>query len=222
MGFAEEMKKKYAAIHDAVFNHPFVRGIGDGSLPVENFKFYMKQDYLFLIDYTHVFSLAVTKTSDLELKGKFAELLNVTLNSEIALHRSYAENFGINVDELALTEPAPTTRAYVNHLLKIAHEGSLGEILSSLLPCQLGYAEIGKDLAKKGAPKSQPLYEQWIETYSSEEFCALADWLRILCNELALESRKDELTKMDNHFLLSSRYEYMFWEMSCKLEKWPI
>ena len=30
--------------------HPFVKGIGDGSLDKEKFKYYMIQDYLYLID----------------------------------------------------------------------------------------------------------------------------------------------------------------------------
>ncbi|HUU50421.1 MAG TPA: thiaminase II [Nitrospinota bacterium] len=221
MGFAEEMKKKHAKVYKALLNHPFVQDIGNDSLPLKNFKFYMKQDYLFLLDYTHIFSLAVTKTPDLKIKGKFAELLDLTLNTELELHRSNAKKIGISRKELNKTELAPTTRAYIDHLLKVAYEGSLAEIISSLLPCQLGYWEIGKRLAKGEMPK-QPIYEKWIKTYSSEEWGALADWLRILCNDLAKDARKDELTKMDNYFLLSSRYEYMFWEMSYKKEKWPI
>ena len=222
MSFIDEMKKKHASIEDAIFHHPFVRGIGDGSLPVDNFKFYMKQDYVYLIDYTHIFSIAVTRTPDLDIKGKFAELLDVTLNTEMALHRSYAEEFGITNEEMEATEPAPTTRAYVNYLLRVAYEGSLAEILASLLPCQLGYAEIGKDLAGKGKPEKQPLYGKWIDTYSSEEFCALAYWLKDLCDELAEDSGKKELKRMDTHYLMAARYEYMFWEMSYRLEKWPI
>ncbi|KAA2284799.1 thiaminase II, partial [Clostridioides difficile] len=30
--------------------HPFVKGIGDGSLPVEQFRYYLLQDYLYLYD----------------------------------------------------------------------------------------------------------------------------------------------------------------------------
>ena len=222
MGFIENMNKKYASLEEAIFHHPFVRGIGNGSLPVENFKFYMKQDYVYLIDYTHIFSLAVTKAPDLKLKGKFAELLDVTLNTEMALHRSYAEEFGITQEELANTEPAPTTRAYINYLLRVAYEGSLAEILASVLPCQLGYAEIGRDLAKKGKPQSQPLYGRWIDTYSSKEFCDLAEWLKDLCDELAEDAGKEELKRMDTHYLIAARYEYMFWNMSYTMEKWPI
>jgi hydroxymethylpyrimidine/phosphomethylpyrimidine kinase len=33
-------------------NHPFVKAIGDGSLPLDSFKGYLVQDYLFLVSYT--------------------------------------------------------------------------------------------------------------------------------------------------------------------------
>jgi hydroxymethylpyrimidine/phosphomethylpyrimidine kinase len=30
-------------------NHPFVMGLGDGTLPLESFKKYIMQDYIFLV-----------------------------------------------------------------------------------------------------------------------------------------------------------------------------
>ena len=36
--------------------HPFVRGIADGSLDEDKFRFYMIQDYIYLIDYAKVFA----------------------------------------------------------------------------------------------------------------------------------------------------------------------
>ena len=197
MGFAEKMKKKHASVYKALLNHSFVNAIGDGSLPMRNFRFYMKQDYLFLLDYTHIFSLAVTKSPDMKIKGKFAGLLNLTLNTELELHRSNAKRIGISLKELDRTEPAPTTRAYIDHLLKIAYEGSLGEIIFSLLPCQLGYWAIGKRLAKRGFPKNQPVYKRWIKTYSSKEWGELANWLRVLGDRLAEEAKRGERARMD-------------------------
>ena len=41
--------------------HPFVKGIADGSLDKEKFKYYMIQDYLYLIDYTKVFAVGAAK-----------------------------------------------------------------------------------------------------------------------------------------------------------------
>src|SRR5581483_6148648 len=97
--------------------HPFLRGIGDGSLPVDRFQFYIAQDYVFLVEYSRFLALAVAKAEDTETMGRLAGLLHSTLNVEMALHRSYCARFGITPEALAATEPAPVTHAYTRHLL---------------------------------------------------------------------------------------------------------
>ena len=48
-------------IWEAQHNHPFVRGIGDGTLDAERFAFWLRQDYLYLIDYSRLFAAAVLR-----------------------------------------------------------------------------------------------------------------------------------------------------------------
>ena len=45
---------------------PFVKGIADGSLDHDKFKYYMIQDYLYLIDYTKVFALGAASQISLD------------------------------------------------------------------------------------------------------------------------------------------------------------
>ena len=80
--------------------HPFVAGLGNGSLPLEKFQFYMCQDYIFLIEYSRVLALATAKAPDLDTMGRFAQLLDATLNQEMALHRAFAAECGISVETL--------------------------------------------------------------------------------------------------------------------------
>ncbi len=222
MKFSEALRRKAEAIWQRTFNHPFVQGIGDGTLPLPRFKFYIRQDYVFLVEYSRVLALETAKGIDLTTMEKFAELLHATLHTEMALHRSYAQKFGIGQEELAQTKPAPTTYAYTRYLLNTAALGSFGEIAASLLPCQWGYAEIGTALAKRGEPKDQPLYAEWIRTYASPEFAALAGWLRSLVDILGRDAGPAEQARMESRFLQSSRYEYLFWEMSWRMEEWPV
>lgn len=222
MHFAEALRKKTESIWQQTLSHPFVQGIGDGTLPVEKFKFYIRQDYVFLVEYSRVLALGTAKGIDLATMGKFAELLHATLHTEMALHRSYAEKFGISREELEQTKSAPTTYAYTRYLLNTAALGSLGEIAASLLPCQWGYCEIGTTLAKRGEPKGQPLYAEWIRTYASPEFAALAEWLRSLVDALGRDAGPTEQARMESRFLQSSRYEYLFWDMSWRMEEWPV
>lgn len=222
MSFSALLWKKADPIWQKTLHHPFVRGIGDGTLDVEKFKFYIRQDYVFLVEYSRVLALATAKGSDLATMEKFAALLHATLHTEMALHRSYAEKFGISRADLEQTNPAPTAVAYTRHLLGVAALGSLGEIVASLLPCQWGYCEIGSTLVEQGEPPHQPLYGEWIRTYASPEFATLAQWIRTLVDSLGESAGALERVRMEEYFLLSSRYEHAFWDMSWRMEEWPV
>jgi len=222
LSFSETLWRKVGPVWQQTLHHPFVRGIGDGSLPVEKFKFYIRQDYVFLIEYSRVLALATAKGPDLATMEKFADLLHATLNTEMALHRGYAEKFGISRGELEETQPAPTTVAYTRHLLHVAALGSPGEIVASLFPCQWGYYEIGAALARQGEPRGQPLYAEWIRVYASPEYAALARWIRGLLDGLGEHAGSWEQGRMEEHALLSARYEHAFWEMSWRMEAWPV
>ena len=145
----------------------------------------MKQDYLFLIDFSRVIAMAVAKADTLDDMGWFARLLHETLNTEMALHVSFCKDFGISESDLLATRRSPTTLAYVNHMLSSAHAGTIGEIAATLLPCSWGYAEIGQALDARGKPVDHPLYCRWIEMYSSPEFGELAEWLRSFIDRIA-------------------------------------
>ena len=219
--FTDELRQSAAPIWEADLRHPFVRGIADGTLPPDKFKFYLIQDYLFLLDYSRVFAYGVIKAPDEATMALFAQLLNETLNTEMDLHRGYCEKFGISAAEMEQAPVAPTTHAYTRHVLNVAQSGTLAELIAGVLPCQWGYAEIGTTLAEQGG-SPEPLYQEWIEMYASDEFLALGKWLRSLLNKLTAESSSAEKERLKRHFLFSSRYEYLFWEMAWTQEAWQI
>ena len=210
-------------IWNKALRHPFVLGIGDGSLPLEKFRFYMCQDYVFLIEYGRVLALAAAKAADLDGMLPFARLLDATLNQEMTLHREFAAGCGISAQRLAATRPAPTTHAYTNHLLRIASLGDVAEIVCALLPCQWGYSEIGQLLFQQGKPATPAAYGRWIDMYASAEFAESAAWMRGELDRLSagLENT-GRLERFHDIFQTSARYEYLFWDMAYRLEDWPV
>ncbi|MDQ0338984.1 hypothetical protein J2S00_001770 [Caldalkalibacillus uzonensis] len=84
------------------------------------------------------------KAHDVATMGRFARLLDATLNVEMDLHRQYAKKFGISEQELEQAQPAPTTLAYTHYMLHVAQNGTLAELVASLLPCMWSYHEIGR------------------------------------------------------------------------------
>ena len=214
MGFITEIENQTLSIRQAILEHPFITGIGDGSLPVDRFKYYVIQDYVYLIDYSRALAIASARAIDLQDMSWFARLLDETLNREMELHRSYCQSFGISLQELESVEPAPTTMSYTNFLLKTAYQGSFGELVASLLPCQWGYWEIGDHLLKRGLPTSAPLYAEWIKMYTSEEFTELAHQIREMADRIGGGAGFIEQAAMRQAYTNSVQLEHRFWDMA--------
>jgi len=219
--FTERLRQQASGIWDAQHLHPFVRGIGDGTLELEKFKFWLRQDYVFLIEYARLLGLAAARSPDLKTMIRLATLLKETVDTEMSLHRGYAAEFRISSEELERESPAPTTRGYTDFLLRVAATGDFAELAAALLPCMWAFSEIGQRLAAQSRP-SEERYAKWIAMYSSSEFAELAEWCRELVDSLAAGLPERELLKMEAAFLTSSRYEWQFWEMAWKMEKWPV
>ena len=220
--FSEVLRDRASGIWEMEHQHPFVVELGDGTLPLEKFQWYMRQDYLFLIEFSRVIAMAVVKADSLDDMGWFARLLHETLNTEMALHVSFCNEFGISESELLATRLSPTTLAYTNHMLASAHAGTIGEIAATLLPCSWGYAEIGQALEARGKPADHPLYCRWIEMYSSPEFGELAEWLRSFIDRTALSLGEEQRERLAQIFISNSKYEYLFWDAAYRMEEWPV
>ena len=221
MRFTEEVRAASAALWHRVFAHPFVRAIGDATLPREKFRFYIGQDYVYLQEYVRARALAVAKAPDERSMRKTAEALNTLLNSEMLLHRRLAPILGVTTDELAQSPMAPTNHAYTRHLLAVAYSGTFAEYLAAIWPCAHSYQEIGIFLAERGMPH-ETAYAEWIHFYSGPAYGAMIGWVGELLDAQA--KLADPLThaKMVSHYQYSARYEYMFWEMAWHQERWPL
>lgn len=220
--FTERLYQKSAAVWEASHAHPFLSELAAGTLSQERFIYYMKQDYVYLIDFAKMFAIGAQKADDLETMGKFAELLHSTLNTEMELHRQYAERFGISREELEKTTPSQTTVAYTKFMLEAAANGTLAEVTAALLPCMWSYREAGVAFSRLPGALEHPLYREWILMYASQEFGELTDWLIALMDGLADGLSERRLSKLEELFITASKFEYLFWDMAYRQEEWPV
>jgi len=221
MRASDTVREAAKMIWEANYAHPFVQGIGDGTLSRERFRFYLAQDYVYLIDFSRLFALAAAKASSLSPMERFAKLLDETLHFEMDLHRGICAELGISREELERTRPAPTCLGYTSFLLRVAYEGEAGTLLAALLPCSWGYGEIGLRLAARGLP-SVPQYAKWIQTYASAEYQEIVEWMRTLLDETLDQAGDAPRIRLQQVFDASSRWEYLFWDMAWKMEQWPV
>ena len=166
----------------ACLEHPFVRGLADGTLPRATFAYYVGQDAFFLEAFARAYSVAAAKAPDWEAFRTFHELAGGVLE-ELRLHEGYAARWGVDVHRV---EPGAATRRYTDFLLATAWQHDVGVTAVAMSPCMRLYAWLGQQLAREGIPDHA--YADWIRTYSSDEFEALARQLETLADTYAQDT----------------------------------
>ena len=203
-----------APVWEACLRHPFVNGIGDGTLDMEKFRYFMLQDYLYLFDYARVFALGVVKARDPELMRVFAANVDAILGGEMKIHRAYMKRLDITEEQVFSIKPALANLSYTNYMLSVAQTGGPMEIVASILACSWSYAEIGQALAAIPGAAEHPFYGEWIRGYASEEYAATNQALIELMDSLAADAGEEQLAYLTDVFVNCSRYELGFWDMA--------
>lgn len=220
--FTDRLWEKVEPIWNSYIDHPFVKGLGEGWLEKEKFKHWMKQDYVYLMEYSRLFALGSAKAEDLNTMTTFAKLLHGTLDMEMDLHREYAAQFDISIEDLEKTEAAATTTAYTSYMLNVSQRGGVENVVASVLACAWSYNFIGKKLAAWPGALEHEFYGRWVNMYSSEAFTELAEDCKRLMNEMTDGKPESELAVLEEIVVKTSLFEYMFWDMAENKETWPV
>ena len=216
MSFTDSLCTEAQPIWEAIHRHPFLRELVAGTLPLEKFRFFLAQDWHYLDAFARTVGLLLGRArATPELTRLSPRLLTPV---EKPLHRKLFERAGLTEAAVAATPIAPTTRAYMNHMLTAAALGSPGEAIAALLPCPWTYDEIGRSLP----PVSHPVYGEWAAFYREGLLRESVNAWRGLLDEAAAEAGPLERERLHEAFLTSSRYEYAFWEMAHRMEAWPV
>lgn len=219
---SDRLRESVLALWQRQLHHPFVVALGNGSLPQVNFQFYICQDALFLDVLTKVFGYAATKASNHSEMQQFGNCQLETLLVEADLHRRYGERFGLAPTEMSALPMAPTNYAYTRHLLSIAATGTLAELLTAILPCAWIYSEVGRHLVSTTPVTPDHPYADWLQMYASPDFDAVGAWIRAWLDTHTAHNRPEDDAHLQEIFLISTRYEWLFWEMAWRLEQWPL
>ena len=220
VAFTKELWREIIPIYKLIISHPFIKGLTDGSLREESFKFYVIQDALYLREFARSLSIAAAKAPEDDWIIMFNEHAAGALKVERALHDSFFRDFRMRKKDVATTPLAPTNLAYASYLLSVAYSSPFHEVVGALLPCYWIYWEVGKALISKGSTNS--LYQRWIDTYGGEEFAGIVRAVLGLTNTVTKGLRESEKEAVKKHFLATSRYEWMFWDMGFRCERWPV
>ena len=219
-GLFGRLRRGAAAEWAGYVEHPFVRGLRDGSLPAERFRHFLVQDYLYLLHYARASALAITKSDTLAEMRAAAQTVSGLLVGEMSLHVEYCRGWGLDEDALQAEPASVETLAYAGFVLDRAQSGDLLDLVSVLSACLVGYAEVGARLAchpdtrRNGNP-----YLSWIESYSGPAYRALAQDGIARLNALGETRGGDKRFPMLlRDFRTAVRLETAFWDGSMRVD----
>lgn len=198
--------------------HPFVLELGDGSLPVDKFKRYFVQDYLFVEDLSRTIGLAVAKAPDPDASGRFHEFLGVVLGAEDALFLRGFEALGVPEKELRSATKLPATAAFADFLVRLGYEGTYRELCTALYVTEAVYLDWAERLRQGGARPDVPAYQEWIDIHNEEALGPFVRFLKAAVDSGPVDSSME--TRLGEIFESALRYELRFWEMAYHRESW--
>jgi thiaminase/transcriptional activator TenA len=218
--FSEELFRRIDSVYRRILGHPFLTGLTDGTLAEAAFRFYAIQDALYLREYARGLSLLGAKSPTDDAAIMFNEHAKTALVVERALHGSFFAQWHLSPQDVYTTPMAPNNVLYTSYLLRVAYERPFHEGLGAFLPCYWIYWEVGKELERRGSPV--PMYQQWINTYAGDEFASVVKQVLALSNEVAEALTAEEKERTAEHFIMTSRFEYMFWDMGYRQQVWEV
>ncbi|OLN82720.1 ATP-dependent RNA helicase dbp2 [Colletotrichum chlorophyti] len=150
--------------------HPFVMAMGDGTLPIDSFKKYLIQDYLYLVHFARANALASYKAKNIADITAGAAIVG-HIAHEMSLHIDYCKGFGITVPEIEATEEHQACTAYTRYVLDAGMSEDWIALQMALAPCLLGYGAVAKQLHGDVKTKREGnTYWKWIENYVADDY----------------------------------------------------
>lgn len=218
MKLTDRLYEEVKDIWSGYLQQPFVKELGEGTLREDVFRFYMVQDYRYLLQYAKVFALGVVKAEGEALMRRFASMVHDTLDGEMDVHKIYMKRLGITEAEVAATKTALANQSYTSYMLEVAHKGDVLDVLAAVLSCAWSYQMIGEHHKNIPHALEHPLYGEWVAGYSSEEYDRSVQEIIDAVNELGADISPKKEAYLKEVFLNCCRYERDFWEMAYHMD----
>lgn len=220
MDIFDRLKAAAAPDWQRYVEHDFVGQMGAGTLPPSAFRTYLVQDYLFLIQFARAYALATYKSRTLaDMRAAQAGLAAIL--DEMDLHIRLCGRWGLSPEDIEAAPEHQATIAYTRFVLDCGAAGDLLDLHVALAPCVIGYAEIGRHLAPKGADAlGDHPYREWIAEYADEAYQGVAANARRHLDDLAARAMTERrFTELAALFGKASRLEADFWQMGLDAAK---
>ncbi|ASQ30052.1 transcriptional regulator, TenA family [Campylobacter avium LMG 24591] len=217
MKLFQRLLKENAKVWDEYLHHSFVKELEKGTLKEENFLFYLKQDYIYLINYAKCYALLALNANNAKELRFAMKFQNYIVEGELELHKSILK-LGIDADKLCVKDESIVNIAYTRYMLSVGQSGDFLDMLVALSACAIGYGYIGAEIKQrlsKDELEKHP-YKEWILTYSGEVFQAEIKEFEDFLNSYEVDENK--FKKLSEIFHTVVRLEREFWQHGLNLK----
>jgi thiaminase/transcriptional activator TenA len=210
--WTEHARQTVAPIWERILEHPFIAELRDGTLPSEKLIFYFEQNVPYIDTVMRCRAIAAAKSTSHAERDFFLDRTPV-IAEELRHQEQMLQTLGGNPK----APIAPACHGYTRHILNLAWSGKPVQYFGAFLPCPLTYDQIGQHL--KGQLKVAA-HQDWWEFYSSREHNEMCENYTAYVDEHVAELTPAEREQLLKNFVLSTKYEYWFWDMAYNMEKW--
>jgi len=202
-------------VYRKILEHPFVEQLARGTLSSERFRFYLRQDALYLDNYARRLAHIASRLRRKEHVEAFVRFASDGIEVERALHASI-----LGGDVPAPEEISPSCLLYTS-VLDSQATAPVEVEAAAVLPCFSVYRSVGETILARSRDTDNP-YRQWIETYADPGFAEATEQAERICDELAEAAGAEICRKMTDMFVRCTKMEWLFWDSAWRLEKWSI
>lgn len=211
MQLTARLWQKISPYFHTIMSHPFIVELANGTLRQERFEFYIKQDVIYLMGLTKVFSLVAHRAVESRIKEQFVRYASDAEATAYALEKNF-----LGGEIIAPSISATSACAeYSQHLLQTVTSASFEESVAALLPCFWIYREVAQKLAKMAGAENR--YLPWIALNAQPDYTAMADEVITLANEIVREGTQKKIRLMEVTCATSAHFEVRFWDEAYQL-----
>lgn len=191
--------------------HEFVRRVADGTLPRENFRFFLEQDYAYLDNYAQIHCIAASKAPTTEDFDKSVHIVS-EIKTEMEKHREkMMRQFDISdMKHFDQIKMGSALRNYARFFDDVARNGSWVHLCVALSPCLMGYGNALRNFKDKITVPKDDIYHSWCEDYLAPWYVEAMDAGLILLDRVCQMS--DDWDTLCKIYASVCKLETEFWD----------
>lgn len=205
---AQELRNEAQPAWSEAVHHPFVKQLGNDTLPDEVFRRYLVQDYAFIDALIGLVGFAIGDAPSRQAKENLTRFLGVLTEDETDyFHRSF-EALDVPADDRTNPAIMPVTQAFEDLVYRAGREG-YPSALSVLLPAEWIYLTWATRIK---SDQDRFYLREWVELHATPEFERFVTWLRDEFNTQATNLSTARQNRISRHFQRTCELERAFFD----------